>query len=149
MNSQKGTWLLAILGMITIILVGILIFVPASKKSKESLPVNINGIEITSPKSGEEISLPIKITGTVNGNGWGGFEGQVGTVKLFDHNGLQLGQTAILNATTSWTTSPINFEANLVFTSNGAKDATLIFYNENPSGDPAKDKTFTLPIKIK
>ncbi|MCX6718492.1 MAG: hypothetical protein NTY81_02725 [Candidatus Staskawiczbacteria bacterium] len=147
---QKGTWLLAILGLIMVILIGILIFVPAKKSSQQNPPAvtETEGIQIIAPKLNEEISSPLKITGVVNGNGWGGFEGQVGTVKLLDNNGNQLG-IAILIATTDWMQSVINFETTLNFQSDISQSGTLVFHNENPSGDPARDKTFSLPIKIK
>ena len=142
---KKEIWLVIILGIVFIILLGVLIWLPAKKAPK---PI-INGIEIISPKANKEVFSPIKITGVVNRNGWGGFEGQVGTVKLLDSTGKQLGQTAILSATTSWMQSQISFEANLNFISTEAQNGTLVFYNENPSGLPDKDKTFILPVKIK
>jgi len=145
---QKGVWLLAILGLIMVILVGILIFVPA-KKSNKLIELNaVKGIEINSVKINEEISSPLKIIGIVNGDGWGGFEGQVGTVKLLDANGQQLGQTAILTATTDWMTSPVNFQTYLQFLSDKDQEGTLVFKNENPSDMRDKDKTFSLPVKI-
>lgn len=147
-NIQKGAWLLAILGAIMVVLVGILIFAPASKKINPTTPIVVDGIEIISPKSNEEISSPLKISGSVNGGGWGGFEGQVGTVKLLDANGHQLGQTAILTATTDWMTSPVNFQTYLQFLSDKNQEGTLIFNNENPSDMRDKDRTFSLPVKI-
>lgn len=134
--------------MIIIILVGILLFAPAEKSSEQNPPTGISGIEITSPKINEEISSPLKITGIVNGGGWGGFEGQVGTVKLIDSKGEQLGQTVILSATTDWMKAPISFEANLDFVSSEPQNGTLTFYNENPSGLIEYDKQFSLPIKF-
>jgi len=148
---KKEIWLVVILAIIIIILIGILIFIPAKKNPQ----TKINGIEIISPKPNENVSAPlIKITGVVNGNGWAGFEGQVGTVKLLDSDGKELA-TGILSATTDWTKLPTNFETTLYLPSNKPQLGTnmpqlgtLIFHNENPSGLPEKDKTFTLPIGI-
>jgi hypothetical protein len=145
---EKGTWLLAILGTIMIILIGILIFVPAKKSPQQNPPNITEGIQIISPKPNEEISSPLKITGSVNGNGWTGFEGQVGTVKLLDSADKELA-TGVLTATSEWTTLPTNFETILNFQSNTAQSGTLVFHNENSSGLPEKDKTFSLPVKIK
>jgi spore germination protein GerM len=145
---QKGVWLLAILGAIMLILIGILIFVPAKESNKSIEPTIVKGIEINSIKINDEISSPLKIIGSVNGDGWVGFEGQVGTVKLLDANGQQLGQTAILTATTDWMTSSVNFQTYLQFLSNKDQEGTLVFKNENPSDMRDKDRTFSLPVKI-
>jgi hypothetical protein len=142
-----------VLGLIFIILLSILLFVPA-KQTQAPQPVQNNpmptveGLQVNSPKASEEVSSPIKITGVVTGNGWSGFEGQVGTVKLVDANNKELA-TGVLTATTEWTTLPINFETTLNFTTIGTTAGTLVFRNENPSGDPARDKTFSLPINLK
>lgn len=105
-------------------------------------------LQILSPKSGEIIGSPLTISGSVNGDGWSGFEGQVGTVKLLDENGQELA-FGILKATTEWTSLPTQFEAILNFTSPKAQNGKLVFANENPSGLPEKNKTFALPVSIK
>ena len=105
------------------------------------------GMVVNLPQANQEISSPLKIAGYVNGNGWIGFEGQVGVVKLLDSNGNVISQ-GILTATSEWTALAINFQTNLEFSVQQDQPGTLIFINENPSGDPAKDKTFVLPIKI-
>ena len=147
---KKQIWLLTVSSIIIVILVGILIFVPAKKTPA---PV-INGIGITSPKSGEEISLPLKITGVINGNGWAGFEGQVGHVDLVS-NGVTIG-SAPLEATTEWMSLLTSFKAEissqiecLVAPCYQPGDATLVFHNENPSDMRDKDRTFSLPVIIK
>ncbi|MCX6719689.1 MAG: hypothetical protein NTV36_01090, partial [Candidatus Staskawiczbacteria bacterium] len=93
------------------------------------------------------ISSPLKITGVVNGNGWTGFEGQVGNVKLLDNSGKELA-TGVLTATTEWTKLPISFEANIEFEPGMAENGQLVFTNENPSGLPEKNKEYILPIQF-
>jgi len=152
---KKEIWLVIILGVIIVVLVGAFLF-GQNQAPKEKLiaptpttsPLTSLDISVLTPKVNEEVSSPIKITGVVSGNGWAGFEGQVGTVKLLDSNGNELAQ-GILTATTEWTTLPTSFETNLNFTVANSGPATLVFKNENASGDPAKDKTFTLPVKLK
>jgi hypothetical protein len=152
-NTKQGVWLSAVLGLIMVILLCILFFVPAKKNSQQNPPVNVSGIEITSPKNNEAVSSPLKITGVVNGNGWAGFEGQVGTVKLLDGRYLEgKGKemaSGILTATTEWTKLPTGFETTLNFQTEGAKNGVLVFYNENPSGDPSRLKTFFVPVIFK
>ena len=144
---QKQIWLLSVLSIIIVILIGILIFVPA-KPSTKVQPVVTEGIQVILPTANEEVSSPINITGIVNGGGWGGFEGQVGTVKLLDGNGNELA-TSVLTATTDWTISPTNFKATITLGKAYQGSATLIFSNENPSGMPQNNKIFTLPVIIK
>ena len=150
---KKEIWILIILAIIIVALLAVFVFVPA-RPAKTNQQKNMEGIQITSPKINEELSLPIKVTGTVNGSGWSGFEGQVGHVDLIS-NGATVGSVP-LKATTDWTVSPTSFEASVfsqlecfVAPCYYTGDAELIFHNENPSGDPTKDKTFTLPVKIK
>jgi hypothetical protein len=142
---KKITWIVIILAIIIFVMIGILVFVPAKKITS---PVVANGITIISSKANAEISSPLVITGVVNGDGWSGFEGQVGTVKLLNASGGEL-VTGVLIATTEWTTSPTNFEATITFNSTYKGPAVLSFRNENPSGMPEQDKYFILPVIIK
>ena len=140
---KKEIWLLGLLGLIFVVLLGILILVPAKPSENNH---GMEGLRIISPKINDEVSSPIKVTGVVSGNGWAGFEGQVGTVELVNGEGTTI-MTAILQAKSEWTKLPTNFEANLDF-SGYEGDAALVFHNENPSGDPQRDKRFVLPINI-
>lgn len=139
---KKEYLLIIILAIIIVVLTAVLFF-PTKTKAPQ-----INGIEVTSPKIGETVSSPVKITGVVNGNGWVGFEGQVGTAEVVDYKGNVIGR-GVLKATTEWTILPTNFEATIDFTPNNPGLATLQFKNENPSGDPVKDKIFSLNINVK
>lgn len=141
---KKQIWLVIILAIIIVILAGVLLLPNRGGNNSQSA----SGIQINSPKANEEVLSPLKITGTVKGDGWVGFEGQVGTVKLLDSRGTELA-TGTLTATTEWTTLPTNFETNLNFQSVFAQNGTLVFRNENPSGLPEKNKEFVLPVKIK
>ena len=129
------------------VLVGVLLFLP---KEKVNAPVVLtdSGIKVFSPLSDAPIISPITITGIVTGNGWTGFEGQVGTVHVLDGTGKELAAT-FLKATTEWTQLPTNFEATLEFSNPHTKVGSLVFYNENASGDSVRDKTFILPITFK
>ncbi len=151
---KKQIWIVVILAIIIIVLT-VLLVLPTKPKSNNqtdnqvSNQVNVvEGIQVIYPKANDEVSSLLKISGVVTGNGWAGFEGQVGTVKLLDNNGNQLA-SGVLTATTEWTSLPTVFETKLNFTSASGQSGSLVFKNENPSGDPTKDKTFTLPINFK
>ncbi|MBU3896000.1 GerMN domain-containing protein [Patescibacteria group bacterium] len=104
------------------------------------------GLVILSPLGNEEVSSPFIARGYVNGNGWIGFEGQVGTASLV-LDGQVLTQTPLVAKGEWMTAGPINFEAVLDFQIAGTKDAVLLFRNEDPSGGFPKE--FSLPIKLK
>jgi hypothetical protein len=153
---QKITLILVVLAVIIIILSAVVLW-PTGKPAENNVenPQNntvnnqqrVEGIQVSSPISGAEVSLPIKITGSVNGGGWIGFEGQVGTVELLDNKGNSLAK-GILTATTDWMKPPVQFEAT-ISSATYKGPATLLFSNENPSGDLSKDKKFGLPVVIK
>ncbi|MBP6859630.1 MAG: hypothetical protein KBC69_03370 [Candidatus Magasanikbacteria bacterium] len=103
------------------------------------------GLVITTPAQNQVVSSPLKITGYVNGNdNWTAFEAQAGTARLYDNLGNLL-VTGPLMATADWMTSTVPFEANLIFAT-AAPTGTLIFKNENPSGEPIRDRSVTFPV---
>ncbi|MEK7562599.1 MAG: Gmad2 immunoglobulin-like domain-containing protein [Patescibacteria group bacterium] len=146
---KKEFWLIIILAIIIVVLLLFLLW--PVKKIKGPILINEQpktGLLVTSPRASEEVSSPLKITGLVNGDGWSGFEGQVGTVELRDSKDEEITK-GILMATTEWTSLPTDFETTLNFdVFLGWQRATLVFRNENPSGDPERDKTFILPVQI-
>ena len=147
---KKQIWLIIIFAIIIIVLAGVLLLPnnkPANNNQQKN-PVVVEGIQISFPKENGTISSPLKIIGTVNGAGWAGFEGQVGTVELLDNKGNKIA-SSILKATTDWTKPPVSFESDLVFQTKITGNATLLFSNENPSGIPDKDKKFGLPVIVK
>lgn len=142
---KKEFWLIIVLAVIIVVLAGVLLW---PKPPAENPPAEERGIYVDFPKMNEEILSPLKITGYVNGNGWVGFEGQVGTVILTDSEGKELA-LGILTAVTNWMSLPVSFETYLQFSSDKDQSGKLIFRNENPSGEPERDKEFVLPVKIK
>jgi len=157
MNFKKEFLFLIVLTIIIIILAVVLLW-PTNKNNAPQTTNNVQnnqtikqkteGIQVDSPKVNDQITSPLKITGSVNGGGWSAFEGQVGTVQLLDVKGNKIAE-GILKATTEWTASPVQFESTITFQSKVKGAATLLFSNENPSGSPDKDKKFGLPVVIK
>ena len=140
---NKYIILIAILAVIIVILAAVL-FWPMPKKSVV-IEKPLADIEILNVKSGHTVSSPLKITGIVRVNGWNGFEGQVGTVHVMDASNNELA-VGVLKATTDWMALPTSFEANVTFAGISGQAGSLVFKNENASGDPVRDKTFILPI---
>ncbi|MFA5877753.1 MAG: Gmad2 immunoglobulin-like domain-containing protein, partial [Candidatus Staskawiczbacteria bacterium] len=136
--------------IISIIIIAVVVSVGAGFwyiKNKGLPPEAPNGLMIYSLKAGDEISSPLEISGYVYANGWGGFEGQVGSVRLLDNNGNEIA-LAILTATSDWMTDKINFSTILEFESLNSQEGVLVFMNENPSGLAENSREFNLPVRI-
>jgi hypothetical protein len=115
-------------------------------RSKKEVVSSKKPIEIVNIKAGQIIKSPLVIDGVVNGGNWTGFEGQVGRVELVQPDGKELG-LAPLMAKTDFMNYPINFEATLNFDSSEEENASLVFYNENPSGLTERDESIIIPVK--
>lgn len=103
------------------------------------------GIRIEKPTAGSTVSSPLEISGEAKGNWY--FEAEF-TVRLVQ-NGNELA-VAIVKAQDDWMTSDyVPFSATMNFDAEGhGGNASLIFRNNNASGKPELDKTFTLPVQI-
>jgi len=145
---KREYWIVILLAVIIAVLLGFLFW--PSNKSQAPTTTNTQptvGIQITMPKENDWVSSPLEISGAVSGSGWAGYEGQVGSVKLLDSNGKELAN-GVLTATTDWTKLPTTFDTTLTFDPGTSEIGQLVFKNENPSGDPSKEKEYTLPIKF-
>ncbi|MBI1866359.1 MAG: GerMN domain-containing protein [Candidatus Staskawiczbacteria bacterium] len=143
---MKKVFLIILILSIIVLAIGAFTF--WQQNNEETPPSEIkSGIEVFLPKLDEEVSSPLEIKGTVNGLGWIGFEGQVGTVKLLDSEGKELAAT-YLKATTDWMQPSVRFETTLDFISLNAGEGKLVFNNENPSDLPQFNRQFILPVKI-
>jgi hypothetical protein len=105
-------------------------------------------ITVDSPLPNAKISSPLTITGSARGNWY--FEASA-PVILTDWDGRIIAQGHI-EAQDDWMTSDfVPFKATLTFTTPTAGDpavnrGTLILKNDNPSGDPARDKAVEIPV---
>jgi len=98
-------------------------------------------------KSGQEISSPLKITGSAPGDWY--FEADF-PVVLTDWDGLIIAE-GYAGAIDSWMTERyVPFKATLTFEKPTYKNnGTLIFQKDNPSGLPENDDSFEVPILFK
>lgn len=135
-----------------IAVLGVIVVFYNSRKPISQTDEYNNGIEdlagliIENVESGSIILSPLKIIGRITGDGWIGFEGQVGNVSLVDREGNVL-DTKPLTATSDWMTSTVRFEANIEFFTT-ATSGKLVFRNENPSGEPSRDRSVSRNIKF-
>jgi spore germination protein GerM len=142
---KKEIWILIVLGVIIVVLAGMLFFVLFKTKP---LPAEL-GITVSSLERQDDSFADIKIKGYINGGNWIAFEGQAGVVNFLDKDNKSLGYVP-LEVVGDWMVPPpINFEASIRMTLQGADSVeSLKFTNENPSGDPVRDKIFILPGKL-
>lgn len=99
---------------------------------------------VTSPTANTKVSSPLIITGTVP-SGWM-FEGSF-PIKIVDSTRTLVAQGTAKEVTPgSWTSGkPVKFSVTLPFSTTD-NSGFLILYNDNPSGDSAKSKTFEVPV---
>lgn len=144
---KKIITLLTIVAIIGVVVVIFNSMKPISQTDDYNNQVEIKkGLVVDNLQENDMISSPFKITGYVNGDGWVGFEGQVGTVSLYDSANTLL-DIKPLTATSEWMTSTVRFEANLEFFTTAA-EGKLVFRNENASGEPSRDKSVSWKIKF-
>lgn len=165
---KKSFWALVAVLIIAIIAGLVLIFLPAGKavapttggntatSTATSTPVGEKAgiddlITVDTPLKGAVVSSPLTVTGSARGNWY--FEASA-PVVLTDWDGKIIAQGHI-EAQGDWMTSDfVPFKATLTFTTPAAGDpavnrGTLILKNDNPSGDPARDKAVEIPVVFK
>ncbi len=103
-------------------------------------------IVLDDPKQLENISSPLKITGKARGNWF--FEGSF-PIKIFDGQNELVG-LGIAQAQGDWMTNEfVSFSATVEFKNIIHSTGYVVFENDNPSGLPENQKTFTLPVTFK
>lgn len=144
---RKIIFIIFAVTVILLLATNLVLFWPKQKEEQLPPQEKEQGIEVFSPVEGEEISSPFVVRGLVKGNGWTGFEGQVGTVTLYNGENQPL-TSGILTATTDWMKLPTRFETTLEFFSPFEDSGKIVFKNENAEGSPEKDRELILPVKI-
>ena len=152
---------LLILGLVVIILIvgSLIIFAPMVSKAPTapsqtassstqtsaepaSLPDLLTVIE---PLPGEKVASPLTISGRARGTWY--FEATA-PVELRDASGTVIAHGTI-RAQGDWmTTDFVPFTATLTFTAPVTSTGTLILKNDNPSGDPARQKELDIPVEF-
>ena len=112
------------------------------------------GLVVNTPLINGEVSFPLNIKGSVTGdNYWGAFEGQVGTVELYNAYDEKILNAVPLTATTeNWMQFPTEFSVMLGDKETIKKVKTetgyLLFHSENPSDMRELDRKYRLPVKF-
>lgn len=160
MNNRTG--LVVIIVLLLVIIVGfvVLFAVPNSAGTSQpgsalstttpqtttSIAVIDNLIEVTAPVIDATISSPLTVTGQARGTWY--FEASA-PYELRNSVGTVISQGHI-DAQGDWMTEEfVPFKATIQFTKQKAgTTGTLVLRNDNPSGDPARDRVLEIPVKF-
>jgi hypothetical protein len=101
-------------------------------------------VYIDTPTSNQKISSPVVLSGKARGSWY--FEASF-PIEILDASGKVIGQGQG-QARSDWMTSNfVPFTAAIIFTSPGSgKTGIVRVKNDNPSGDPARDKHVDIPV---
>ena len=114
-------------------------------------------ITITSPVENEEIIFPVTVAGSLLGHEWSTFEGEAGTVTIFDANDKAVSNSDIICLGTDWldkslAREPIDFEVQVgdrEMISYLETDTGYLFFSGNGAKDGEIVSTHTLPVQFK
>jgi hypothetical protein len=102
-------------------------------------------IEVASPLPGAAVASPLVISGRARGSWF--FEASA-PVELKDASGVVIAH-GTLQATSDWMTADfVPFTGTLTFSAPSTSTGTLVLKNDNPSGDPAKEKRLEIPVRF-
>lgn len=122
-----------------------------SGRSSESSSAQISSrgtaeVQVTEPQENDLVTSPLTVKGIARGNWY--FEASF-PVKLLDAHGTVLSQ-APAQAQSDWMTANfVPFTATLAFSGSTTSTGTLVLKNDNPSGDPVRDKEVRIPVRFR
>lgn len=120
---------------------------PGSTQASTTQQASISDlIEVSAPLINAHVSSPLVITGRARGTWY--FEASA-PYMLLDKDGKTIAQGHI-DAQGDWmTTDFVPFKATITFAAQPAGSVgTLVLQNDNPSGDPARQKELRIPVKF-
>jgi hypothetical protein len=152
-NNMKRTFFtVVVVILVAAVLAGIYILRfrsdrPAATPTPSATPFSDSVLQVDSPLPGAHITSPLVITGRAISNWY--FEASF-PIYLTDWDGKIIAQTHA-EAQTDWMMPGwVPFKATLVFTAPAYGDhGTLIFHNDNPSGDSIRDQAREITVYFK
>ena len=136
-----------------VLLVAVIVAVAGTIGWSQWSTVHPKGISVTSPKPWAVVTSPIRVAGSAHGSWY--FEANL-PVVVVNWDGLIIGE-GHATAKSDWMKDePVYFEGSVDFTvptcaagQDYCRRGAIIFKNDNPSGDPARSKSFELPVLFK
>lgn len=110
-----------------------------------SNPVVTSDIVVVNPTQGQIIKSPIVVSGRAKGSWY--FEASA-PVKVYDANNQLLGSGNITAQGDWMTTNFVPFTGTINFATSTTNTGKIVFMNDNPSGLPQNDKSYTVLVKF-
>lgn len=101
---------------------------------------------VTTPKPNDLVTSPMTVTGKAVGTWF--FEANL-PIELDDANGNTLTRVGYHTSENWMTSGYIDIDTTLQFSKPTTSTGFLVIHNDNPSGDPANEKTFKVPVRFK
>lgn len=103
-------------------------------------------VVIDTPVIAQTVTSPMTVKGKARGSWF--FEANL-PILLKDENGKVLAQVGY-HTTENWMTNDyVSINTTLKFPAPTTDYGVLVIHNDNPSGDPANDKTFEVPVRFR
>ncbi len=98
---------------------------------------------VSSPLPGEKVASPLTVSGEAVGPWF--FEASF-PISLLGADGVVIAQGVATTSSDWMTEASVPFTATLTWASTTATSGTLILTRDNPSGDPERDRSMTVPV---
>lgn len=109
-------------------------------------PVSNEKIVVDTPKPGDLVGNPVVVSGRARGYWY--FEASF-PVEIVDANGKRLAMVP-MQAIGEWMTEEfVPFSSPVAFATTSAATGTIILHKDNPSGDPERDESVSIPIRFR
>ncbi len=149
-DDMKKSSIIASLIAVVIVIIGIWIYTNSHQPAVVPVTSDYSDlIQVDSPKPNATVASPLVITGKARGSWY--FEASF-PVKLVGEDGTVVAEAAAQAnppAGGEWMTADfVPFKATLTFARPTTRTGTLILKNDNPSGDPARDKEIKIPVQF-
>lgn len=119
----------------------------ATPEPPQLAPITECGIYITSPYSNAPQISPMTIAGFIDGKcHWTAFEGQTGTVTVYNDKNVALSPAIPLMAVGEWMQPSVNFSVKVGYSAPHSTKGYLLFTNEDASG--MYPETYNYPIRF-
>ena len=143
---MKTRWMLTLL-LLSVFLTGVVEVTVGQTGGKKA--AKSQKIIVSSPQANEVIRSPLTVAGKAPG-AW--FFEATFPVKLLDGNGKEITEWVPVHATVEkyWDVKGlVPFAGTLEFKTPDTATGTLVFQNDNPSGEPENQEEFRLPVRFK
>lgn len=144
--NKKLIFLIAVF-IITLVAGAIVAFIPSQKVAAPTKAGIANLITADTPLINAEVSSPLAISGQARGTWY--FEASF-PVEILDASGKQIA-IAPAQAQSNWMTEEfVPFALSLPFPAQPAgSSGTIVLHKDNPSGEPARDQSISIPVTFK